>query len=82
MAGLTKDYFERRLSVMSTERSSFVEFWKELSHWELVNKGRFLDENVNDGRRRNKHIINSKSMRALRLAVSGMFNGTMSPTRS
>lgn len=67
---------------METKRQSFIEHWRELQHWELVHRGRFLDEEVNDGRRRNKHIINSKSMQALRKAVSGMFHGTMSPSRA
>lgn len=65
---------------METKRESFMDHWRELSHWELVHRGRFVDEQVNDGRRKNKHIINSKSMQALRKAVSGMFHGTMSPS--
>jgi hypothetical protein len=76
-----KRYFWRRLSSLEQERSSFISHWKELSEFIEPRKGRFFIQDRNKGERRNQKIINSRGTQALRSSTSGLFAGTMSPTK-
>jgi len=71
---------------MERERTDFMAHWKELSHWIDPVRGRFLgtltstgNKEDNDGRRRNKHIINSTATQAKYKGRSGFYAGTMNP---
>tara|TARA_R110000751_G_scaffold4703_3_gene22710 strand:+ start:4571 stop:6277 length:1707 start_codon:yes stop_codon:yes gene_type:complete len=76
-----RDYYNRRLGQMDTERSSFISHWKDLSEHISPRRGRFDKQDRNKGNRRHKSIINSKGTQALSTARAGLFAGVMSPTR-
>lgn len=75
------EYFNKRFSGMDIERESFVDHWRELQEFVSPRRGRFMVEDRTRGRKRHQSIINSKATQALRVAVAGMLNGTMSPSR-
>lgn len=76
-----RDYYERRWSSLKLERESFDPHWKELSDFVRPRRGRFFLQDRNKGTKRHNSIINSEATQALRVAVSGMLEGTMSPAR-
>lgn len=71
---------DRRYSAMKKERSSFIDHYQDLTRNIDPRRGRYLLDDVNDGQRLNKHIVNNTPLRAKTTAVSGMINGTMSPS--
>ena len=77
-----REYFERRFKAMQEERSTFIPHYRDLSEFTQPRRGRFT---VNDNQRGDaaafKAIINSHATQALRTARSGLFSGTMSPSR-
>lgn len=75
------EHLNRRRSALDLERSSFIAHARDLSEFIRPRRGRFLTTDVNKGNKRHKEIINSVGTYALRVATSGMLNGTMSPTR-
>lgn len=75
------DFYNKRLSQMKLERESFLSHYKDLQEYITPRKGRFFISDRNRGEKRNKYIINSVGSQALRVAVAGMLNGTMSPSR-
>lgn len=82
MADLTKrDYYNRRVSQMDKERSSFISHWKTTAEFISPRRGRFEITDRNQGAPRHKSIINSKGTQALNTARAGLFAGIMSPTR-
>jgi len=82
MADHTKrDYYQRRVSGMRTERESFIPHWNELSRFNAPRRGRFSKNEINRGTKKHQNIINSAGMTALDTATSGLFAGVMSPTR-
>jgi len=76
-----KDYFNRRLSALREERSSFIDHWRVLAEFIQPRRGRFLVSDRNRGDRRHQSIINSQATQAHRIATAGMLAGTMSPAR-
>lgn len=75
------DYYNKRLSGMDRERSSFINHYKELSDYIKPRRGRFFISDRNKGEKRHQSIINSIGTQALRVATAGMLAGTMSPSR-
>lgn len=75
-----KDY-NRRLESLRSERSSFIDQWRELSDVHLANRGRFLTSDRNKGNKRNTKQINNTSHLAVRTIASGMMAGITSPAR-
>lgn len=73
--------FNKRLESMKSERSSFIPVYQELSDNLLAYRGRFLTDDVNDGKRRNLKQINNKPRMAVRTLASGMMSGITSPAR-
>jgi len=76
-----QDYYNRRKGEMITERSSFITHYKELNEYNAPRRGRFDTTDRNKGTKRHRSIINSKGLKALKIATAGMFAGVMSPTR-
>ena len=74
-------YFQRRLSLLEVERSSFISHYKDLSEVITPRKGRFFTSDRNKGNIRHQSIINSKGTQAVRTATAGMVAGSMSPSR-
>lgn len=76
-----RDYVNRRVSAMRTERTSFISHWKELAEFVQPRRGRFLLYDQNKGGKRHQSIINSAATQALGIARSGLLAGSMSPSR-
>lgn len=74
-------YKQQQLSVMRTERESFLEQWQQLSRFIQPRRGRYFVSDVNKGDRRWNNIINSVATLSLRTARNGMFAGICSPSR-
>lgn len=77
-----KDYYQRRKSSLINERQSFISHYKELSENVKPRRGRFLVTDRNKGNKRHQAIINSIGTQSLKICVSGMLTGTMSPSRN
>ena len=76
-----RSYFDRRLKALDTEWSSFEGQMREISDWLDPRGGRFTPSDVNKGDKKHFRIINNKAAVAKRVATSGFFAGTMSPSR-
>lgn len=76
-----KQFFERRISSMDLERSSFVGHWRECAEYVSPRRGRFFTDDRNRGDKRYKSIINSKATLAHSVARAGMLSGIASPSR-
>lgn len=79
MADISK--FNKRLEQLRSERSSFIEIYRELSDYHQGHRGRFLSTESNKGYKRNTKQINNKSRMAVRTLASGMMSGITSPAR-
>jgi hypothetical protein len=80
MAQEIKSY-NKRLEMMKSERSSFIPLYMELSDQLLTYRGRFLTDDVNDGKKRNTKMMNNKPRMSVRTLASGMMSGITSPAR-
>jgi len=80
MAQTIKKY-NKRLESLKSERSSFIPLYQELSDQLLAFRGRFLTDDVNDGKRRNLKQLNNKPRMSVRTLASGMMSGITSPAR-
>lgn len=76
-----RDYFNRRLGELKTERSSFISHWQEIAEFIKPRKGRFFVSDRNKGDKRFSAIINSRASQAHKIAVAGMRSGTIPQTR-
>lgn len=77
----TRDRYDRRLSALKAERESFDGHYKELQEYGSPRRGRFWRNDRNKGKKVHQSIINSKGLKALKVATAGLFAGIMSPTR-
>tara|TARA_R110000850_G_scaffold91270_2_gene193829 strand:+ start:2446 stop:4119 length:1674 start_codon:yes stop_codon:yes gene_type:complete len=80
MAQSIKSY-NKRLESLKSERSSFLPLYMELSDNLLAYRGRFLTDDVNDGKKRNTKQLNNKPRMSVRTLASGMMSGITSPAR-
>jgi len=81
MAQLTKLSYDKRLANLRSERSSFMDYWRDLSDVHLAHRGRFLTSDRNKGHKRNTRQVNNTSRLAVRTIASGMMAGITSPAR-
>lgn len=75
---------ESRLGALRSERSSWIEHWRDLADFLLPRRGRLLGGSggqPNKGYKRNSRIINGVGTRALRTLRSGMAAGITPPTQ-
>jgi hypothetical protein len=72
---------DRRLSELTTERSSFIRHWQDLSDYILPRQARFTVTDRNRGDRRNSKIVDNTATLAVRTLSSGMMSGITSPAR-
>lgn len=72
---------QKRLKALSSERSTFIPYYRELSDYHLGHRGRFLSSDRNKGYKRNTKQINNTSRLAVRTISSGMMAGITSPAR-
>lgn len=76
-----RERYDRQMSAMELERSSFIPHYRELSEFIRPRRGRFFEQDRNKGDRRYNSIINSKATQAHRIAEAGLFAGVASPSR-
>ena len=76
------EYYNKQLSQMDLERQSFIAHYKDLQEFVSPRRGRFFEQDRNKGEKRHQSIINGIATQSLRVAVAGMLNGTMSPSRA
>ena len=73
--------YNKRLEALKTERTSFIDLWRELSDYHLSHRGRFLTSDRNKGYKRNTKQYNNTSRLSVRTLASGMMAGITSPAR-
>jgi hypothetical protein len=73
--------YELLRSQLDLERSSFINFWRDLGDYISVNRPRFQVTDSNRGQRKNQKIIDSTATLASRTLRSGMMSGVTSPAR-
>lgn len=78
---LKRDKLVIRWTALKTERSSWIDHWKEISDYLLPRSGRFFTSDRNKGERRHNSIYDSTGTRALRVLAAGMMAGMTSPAR-
>lgn len=76
----TKTYM-KRFEQLKSERSDFINWYRELADNHLAHRGRFLVTDRNKGHKRNTKQINNASRIAVRVLASGMMSGITSPAR-
>lgn len=76
----TREAVQRRLSALRTERSSWMEHWREINEVLLPRTGRFFATEENKGSRRND-ILDDTATAALGTLAAGMQYGQTSPAR-
>lgn len=81
MADTARDKILTRWSSLESERSSWVDHWREISDNILPRSGRFLTTDRNRGEKRHNNIYDSTGTRALRVLAAGMMAGMTSPAR-
>lgn len=73
--------YQKRLEMLRSERSSFINHYRELSDYHLAHRGRFLVQDRNKGHKRNTRQYNNTSRMSARTLGSGMLSGISSPAR-
>ena len=76
-----KQHYQKRWSMLETERSSWITHWEELSTTLFPRAGRFTVTDRNDGKRRHNAIYDRTGTGALRILSAGMMSGVTSPAR-
>ena len=80
MADTLRSQLDKRLTRLKSERdSNWLPEWRELSDFIMPRAGRFNTSDVNQGKRRDKKIINPRASFAARTLAAGMHSGMTSP---
>ncbi len=74
-------HYNKRLESLKTERSTFLNLYRELSDYIMGYRGRFTTTDRNRGHKRNTKQINDTAARARRTMGAGMLAGMSSPSR-
>jgi hypothetical protein len=70
-----------RWNQLQTERTSWIDQWREISRFLLPSTGRFLTTDRNLGVKRNGNIYDEEATYALGVLAAGMMAGMTSPAR-
>lgn len=76
-----RDKLLTRWSALKTERSGWMDHWREISDYLLPRSGRFVSSDRNKGDKRFNNIYDSTGTQALRVLGAGMMSGATSPAR-
>lgn len=76
-----RDKLLTRWSALKTERSGWMDHWREISDYLLPRSGRFVSSDRNKGNKRFNNIYDSTGTQALRVLGAGMMSGATSPAR-
>lgn len=67
---------------LKEDRNSFEEYWKEVAKYVEPRRGYFEEDIRQDlGKRKDKDMINNRILQAKRVAISGLYSGTVSSSR-
>jgi hypothetical protein len=72
---------QQRWISMQTERSSWVQHWREISDYLMPRSARFYKSDRNKGTKKHNAIFDNTGSRALRVLSAGMMSGMTSPAR-
>lgn len=75
------DTLNKRKSAMWTERTSWVDHWRDLSSFILPMTGRFLVDDNNKGGIKTSLIYDNTATRSARTLAAGLLGGMTSPAR-
>lgn len=78
---LSKTEYQKRIAAMRAERESYIPVWTDIRDYEFPYRGRFNDEDPNDGKRRDSKIFNNRPTNYARIMAGGMMAGTASKAR-
>lgn len=81
MAATTREKYDSMRSSMRTERSSFMDHWRECSEFVSPRRGRFYLTDRNRGDKRYKSIINSAAGMAHKRFKAGIMAGAVSSAK-
>lgn len=70
-----------RKSALWTERTSWVEHWRDISKYQQPRAGRFIVTDRNKGDKRFHSILDNAAVAASRTLAAGMMSGMTSPAR-
>lgn len=73
--------FEILRSSLDSERSSYIQHYRDLADYILPRRPQFVVTDTNRGDRRNQKIVNSTATLAARTTRSGMMSGITNPSR-
>lgn len=73
--------YRKRLSMLISERSTWLYHWQELNDYIFPRRFRYLQFDRNRGWKKNDKIINNKPTVAVRTLAAGMMAGITSPAR-
>ncbi len=76
-----REQYDRLLSSLKTERSSFISHWRDLADYILPRRIQLTTTESNKGDKRNHKIIDSTPTLAARTLRAGMMAGITSPAR-
>jgi hypothetical protein len=79
--GATIQDYNQRLSVLKTDRSSYIHTWQDMTDHILPQSGRFFTQDRNKGNKVNSKIIDSTTSFAVRTLSAGMMAGITNPAR-
>jgi len=77
----TRKHYNTRLAALTTERSSFISQYKELSDFIAPRSGRCSTSDRNKGDKRYTKIIQSTATKSWRAYGAGMLSGQSSPSK-
>jgi hypothetical protein len=81
MDGSKRDRMLRRKNALWTERSSWDSHWQDIASTQMPRAGRFIDSDVNQGKKKQNAIYDNTAIFAHRTLASGMMSGMTSPAR-
>ena len=70
-----------RKAALWTERSSWIEHWREISEYQQPRLGRYFKTDRNRGAKRHQNVVDSTAIFASRTLAAGMMSGMTSPAR-
>jgi hypothetical protein len=71
----------QRWGALTSERSSWLTHWQELTSYLLPRNGRYFPSDANNGGRKHNSIYDNTGTRSLRTLAAGLMGGLTSPAR-
>jgi hypothetical protein len=77
----SRQLYLKRMEALKSERSTWIDHWRELAMYISPRRFRYLLTDRNKGWKQNQFIINNTATRGLRTLAAGMMAGITSPAR-